>query len=187
MNFHKHNLKLWGTELVNKYPLIFLEADPRNVPWGVQAGVTEPDYCNLRCGFECSEGWKSHIENIAQRGTEIVCHLRSIGVKDEDAYIHSCIVKEKFGQLRWQGNENLPPLFGDLWYCYTSIEESRSLSTCEITGKGGSLRTTKNGKPGWNRTLCAEEAIKQGYDLKEWENETREKRADEKADVANGI
>jgi hypothetical protein len=176
MNFHKSHLQPWGLELVNKYPLVFTEADPYNAPWAHRAGIVEADYVNLRYGFECGEGWKKHIEAIAQKGTELVCHLRSIGLKDENAYIHSCIVKEKFGELRWQGQHNLPPLFQDLWHCYTSSEESRSLSTCEVTGKSGSPRRTKNGKPAWNRTLCTEEAIKQGYDLEEWEQKREEKK-----------
>ena len=176
MNFHKQHLQPWGLELVNKYPLIFLEADPQTVPWGVRDGVKEEDYCNLRYGFECQEGWKEHIEKIAQMGTEIVCHLRSVGIKDEDAYIHSCIVKEKFGGLRWQGQHNLPPLFQDLWYCFTSREESSSLTTCELTGKRGSIRITKNGKPAWNRVLCTEKAIEFGYDLTGWEKEREEKK-----------
>lgn len=176
MNFHKHNLKPWGLELVNKYPLIFLEADPHNVPWAHQSGVVEADYCNLRYGFECQEGWKKHIETIAQRGTELVCHLRSVGIKDENAYIHSCIVKEKFGGLRWQGSSNLPPLFEELWRTFYSNEESRSCSTCEVTGTSGHIRRTKDGKTAWNRTLCYDEAVKQGYDLEKWETEREAKK-----------
>lgn len=176
MHFHKNKLNPWGLELVNKYPLIFLEADPHNVPFAHQAGVVEADYCNLRYGFECGEGWKKHIETIAQRGTELVCHLRSIGIKDEDAYIHSCIVKEKMGSLRWQGNSKLPPLFEELWRTFYTCEENASCSTCEETGRFGSVRRTKNGKPAWNRALCKEEAIKQGYDLETWEKEREEKK-----------
>lgn len=168
-NFHKQHLKPWGIELVDKYPLIFLEADPSNVPWAHQAGVVEVDYVNLRFGFECGEGWKKLIEAIAQRGTELVCHLRSIGIKDEDAYIHSCIVKEKFGGLRWQGSHNLPPLFRDLWETYYASKENLSYHTCEVTGEFGCVRKTKNGAVAWVRTLCKEEAIKQEYDLEEWE------------------
>jgi len=170
MTFHKHNLKPWGVELVNKYPLIFLELDPQNVPWAKSAGIKEEDYCNLRYGFECGEGWKEHIEVIAKKATEIVKHLRDPNLhctpaSEDDAFIHSCIVKEKFGGLRWQGNYKLPPLFQDLWEAFCLQEENRSFMTCEVTGKYGSIRRTKNGESAWIRTLCEEEAIKQGYDI----------------------
>ena len=176
MNFHKHNLKPWGTELVNKYPLVFLEADPHNVPWAHQVGVVEADFVNLRYGFECQEGWIKHIENIAKKATELVTYLRDpnlhcLPCAEKDAYIHSAIVKEKMGGLRWQGQYNLPPLFQDLWRSFVSSEENQSYGTCEVTGKHGSIRRTKNGESAWNKTLCTEEAIKQGYDLEEWEND----------------
>jgi len=172
MNFHKSHLQPWGLELVNKYPLIFTEADEYNAPWAHKAGVAEADYCNLRYGFECGEGWKELIENIAKMGTDIVKHLRGIGYKNEDAYIHSCIVKEKFGTLAWQGQHNLPPLFQDLWYSYYGYQEAHSAYTCEVTGRRGSIRRYKNGGlDAWNRTLCTEEAIRQGYDLEYWEKE----------------
>jgi hypothetical protein len=171
MNFHKNHLQPWGIELVNKYPLIFTEPDPYNASWAHKAGIAEADYCNLRYGFECQSGWKEQIENIARTATEIVKHLRGIGLKDEEAYIHSCIVKEKFGTLAWQGQHKLPPLFQELWYSYYGHQEGQSGFTCEVTGKHGTRRFTKNGQPAWNRTLCTEEAISQGYDLTDWEKE----------------
>jgi len=171
VQFSKSQLR-WGIELVNKYPLVFLELDDFNVPYAKQGGVKEDDYVNLRCGFECNSGWTKHIEAIAKKATEIVTYLRDPNVHClpmKDVFIHSCIVKEKFGGLRWQGEFKLPPLFEDLWIAYYSREERNSYSTCEVTGEFGALRKTKNGQRRWAKTLCTEEAIKQGYDLENWE------------------
>ena len=175
MNFHKSQL-IWGKDLVEEYPLVFLEADMYNVPWAKQAGVAEGDYCNLRYGFECNEGWRKHIETIAKKATEIVEYLRASGLPPEKAYIHSSIVKEKLGGLRWQGEEALPPLFGDLWRCYYGREESQSYGTCEITGGYGRLRETKSGERAWVKTLCTEKAVEFGYDLEDWEQEMLSKK-----------
>ena len=173
--FSKSSVQPWGLELVNKYPLIFLEANTDNMAWALKGHIENEDYCNLRFGFECDEGWKAHIENIARMATEIVEYLRKSGLKNEEAYIHSCIVKEKLGGLRWQGDYVLPPLFRDLWNSYYWQEQDQSYGTCEVTGKYGKLRETRNGERAWKRTLCAEEATKQGYDLEDWEKEKLER------------
>ena len=180
MNFSKSGLKPWELELVNKYPLVFLEPDPYNAPIAIRWGISETDYVNLRSGFECEEGWKGHIENIAKKATEIVTYLRDpnlhcLPASEDDVYIHSCIVKEKFGYLTWQGMSKLPPLFQDLWCRFHGYEESQSSGTCEITGKIGRIRCTKNGESVWNKTLCTDKAAELGYDLEEWEIKKREK------------
>lgn len=167
-HFTKSHLKPWGLELVNKYPLVFTESDESNKSWVKQAGIVEADYVNLRYGFECHEGWKG-ITSIAKSGSELVTYLRT---HRTDAFIHSCIVKEKFGTLRWQGSSRLPELFQEMWQSHISHLENLSATICEETGKYGVLRTTKNGARGcWVRTLCADKAVEMGYDLVEWEKE----------------
>ena len=174
--FSKSYLKPWGVEVIEKYPLIFLEPDPHNVGWAKQTGVADifKDYVNLRYGFECHEGWRNIIENIAKTGTELVIYLRAHGYPD--AYIHSCIVKEKFGTLAWQESTNgLPELFGSLWRAYIVREEYLTGSLCEETGKSGLIRKKKtNGEIGWHRTLCTEKAIEFDYKLEDWEKEKNE-------------
>lgn len=173
-NFSKFHLKPWGVELVAKYPLIFTEINSDNVAWARQAGVKDEDYVNLRYGFECGEGWKGLIEDIAKKATEIVTYLRNRDIHclpcGQETFIHSCIVKEKFGGLEWQGSAKLPPLFQDLWYAYQRDISARSYQTCEVTGGWAEVRRTKGGNGVWVKTLCKEEAIKQGYDLEKYEN-----------------
>jgi hypothetical protein len=168
-HFTKYHLDPWGLELVKKYPLIFTESDDSNKAWAKQAEIADEDYVNLRYGFECGEGWKRIIEDIAKSATELVTYLREHG--HPGSYIHSCIVKEKFGELRWQGASNLPTeLFRDLWQSHVSHLERRSASVCEVTGEFGITRRSKNGiGECWFKTLCTEKAMEQGYDLEEWE------------------
>ena len=158
--FQKTNLKAWELEIINKFPLIFLEKSPEVVYY--TKDMPDDVRVNLRFGFEHNEGWSKLVSDLAQAGTDLVSHLRAQGI---DASIHGFICKEKFGRLTWQGDNNLPPLFQKLWYSYVSQVESESSRTCEVTGTYGKTYRLKGGKPVWNRTLCKEEAIKQGYDI----------------------
>jgi hypothetical protein len=168
--FSKHHLEPWGLELVAKYPLIFTEPDDSNVFWANQAKVADDDYVNLRYGFECAGGWKDIIETIARTGSELVTHLRQHGYPD--AFIHSCIVKEKFGVMAWQeAHSGLPPLFNVLWRAFVGETSNQSAYTCELSGDFGRLRKTKGGKTKWNRTLSVAKALELGYDIEEWEKE----------------
>ena len=164
--FSKSNLNPWGEEIVNKYPLVFLETDVYNVKW-TSAGE---NYINLRYGFECHSGWKEIIENIAKVGTQLVTYLRANG--HPDVYIHSCIIKEKFGMLEWQESSvGLPVPFSDLWRAFVGHETLQSAHICEETGKPGRLRRYKNGTLSWIRCLCAEKALEFGYDIDDWEKD----------------
>ena len=77
----------------------------------------------------------------------------------EDAYIKSCIIKEKFSTLAIQGDNNLKDIYRDMWYKIKSSIERKSSIICEITGKNG----VSCFRGGWLKTLCKEEAIKDGY------------------------
>ncbi len=163
-------LKPWELELVQKYPLIFTELDPENTQYANAGNVGRENYVNLRYGFEHKEGWAKLIDEIASVGTALVTDLRSRGLSSDEAYIHSCIVKEKFGTLRWQGNRKLPEPYCTLWDAFVSDVERRSSFTCELTGKYGEVRSKKiDGSSCWTRTLCTEKAIEMGYELSEWE------------------
>ncbi len=162
LQFSKKNLD-WGQEIVDKYPLIFkskleeLDVYCKNVPI--------EDRVNLRFGFECGPGWSKLIEEICETGTKLLNHLHQNG--QPTASISAYIVKEKFGTLRWQGGHDLPDPISTLWYNYVSYIENKSDYTCEVTGRYGQLVTHRGGKSAWHKTLCKEEALKQGYDWEE--------------------
>lgn len=157
IQFKRHHLKPWGLEIVNKYPLIFLETDDEILYY--TKGYTDEERVNLRFGFEHGEGWAKLIEDLASTGTDLVNFLRATGRSPKDTYIHGFICKEKLGTLAWQGNWSLPDPFGKLWRAYTNEIESKSARTCEITGKYGQVCV----RGGWLKTLCEEEALKQEY------------------------
>lgn len=159
-HFRKHHLKPWGLEIVNKYPLIFLEEDENILCY--TKDILPEDRVNLRYGFEHDEGWAKLVEELADTATQLVEYLRKhpSGDNVEMPYIHGFICKEKFGRLTWQGTVNLPEPFSTLWYSYVGHISSKSMQICEVTGEWGMLRS--NG--GWVKTLCDEEAKKRGYD-----------------------
>jgi hypothetical protein len=86
--------------------------------------------------FEVSPGWNLLIKNLIQ-------DLIELGWDKE-----VCQVKEKFGGLRFYINEGTSDVHKRI-----SQAEIESMSTCEVTGKLGKLRTDI----GWYRTLCDEE------------------------------
>jgi hypothetical protein len=156
--FSKSHLQPWGLELVNKYPLIFLEDDEEIV----SLNENSSDRVNLRYGFEHGEGWKGLVNELANTATEIVEHLRSEEPPYTKApFIHGFICKEKFGGFCWQGKYKLPELFNKLWNTYVSDIEYKSHQTCELTGTYG-VRCKKN-DGGWIRTLSMEKAKEIGY------------------------
>ena len=76
-------------------------------------------------------------------------------------------VKEKFGGLRFYYSSPVEEN-EDYWNAFEKLvqaTESMSYFVCERTGKPGKLRSRKDGKPAWMKTLSDEEAEKQGYDL----------------------
>lgn len=133
----------WGLEIVNKHPLLYLEHDSE-IPYGENP-------CNLRCGFEFGVGWAALADEFSQTASELVVVLRESGIQS-DAYIHAFIFKEKFGELRWQGNHNLKSPFSRLFSALVHNLQMSSANTCERCGKHGERRDTG----GWFRTLCDE-------------------------------
>ena len=81
---------------------------------------------------------------------------------------------EKANQIHAEFNRYLDGAIG--------VAESLSMMTCEETGRPGQL-VHRNGSPhGWMKTLCPEEAIKQGYAKVEWPKEEVERSVLDKAD-----
>ena len=153
MSFSETDLSPWELAIVDKYPLIFTE-DIDGIKSTVYRANPET-FVSLRYGFEHSEGWSGLITKLADVGTKLITHLRANGYPD--ASISSCICKEKFGTLCWQGDYELPEPFDELWRSYVSKIESKSASTCEVTGEYGTLCRNAGG---WLKTLSKESAKK---------------------------
>lgn len=135
----------WGSDIVQKYPLIYLENDDLTMKSFEDGDV------NLRFGFEFREGWRDIVERFSEVASELVVDLRTFDVQ-KDAYIHACIFKEKFGKLVWQGYDNLIEPHNALLQAYIDYIEGRSSRTCEVCGSFGTIATTCY----WNRCRCPE-------------------------------
>lgn len=147
--FDQSQLSSWQLELIKKHPLIYTEIDGNNRP-----NADSDTHCNLRFGFEFDKGWSGLVDEFSRNVSELVVHLRT--TIQPDAFIHAYIFKEKYGQLRWQGRDNLTSPFRDLFDAYVDSIEDRSAHICEITGTRGELRSID----GWLITLCNEEYAK---------------------------
>ena len=92
--------------------------------------ITDSDF------FEVGLGWFPLIKDL-------ITDLIELGWNKE-----VCQVKEKFGGLRFYINAATSEV-----HKRVHKAEIESMSTCEVTGKPGKLRTDI----GWYRTLCDEE------------------------------
>ena len=103
---------------------------------------------NLMCfGFECGDGWYDLVRELSSKIMEFCGRTN-----EEIPGVFQ--VKEKFGTLRFyinSGSKEIHELIDEY--------ERKSAATCENTGEPGSLCSRK----GWMKTLCPEEARKEGY------------------------
>lgn len=133
-------------ELVRKYPKILKE-------YGGDMRVT----C-MSFGFQHQNGWLKLVSD----GLEKVQYLCDLFTKDNGSEVQlvATTFKEKFGTLRWYettiGATNLQMEILDN---IVSATERKSAHTCEVTGERGELCQ----RGGWYKTLCYEEARKDGY------------------------
>ena len=111
--------------------------------------------------LECDDGWYEILSRLCYIVNNHIDHKKRLNDPLESFYWSQ--IKEKFGGLRA--------------YCYGADEyirgaidmaESISCITCEVTGEKGKVRYKKfdeDGQPipAWVKTLCDNEAIKQGY------------------------
>ena len=111
--------------------------------------------------LECDDGWYEILSRLCYIVNNRIDHKKRLNDPLESFYWSQ--IKEKFGGLRA--------------YCYGADEyirgaidmaESISCITCEVTGEKGKVRYKKfdeDGQPipAWVKTLCDNEAIKQGY------------------------
>ena len=111
--------------------------------------------------LECGDGWYEILSKLCYIVNNRIDYKRRLNEPLEFFYWSQ--IKEKFGGLRA--------------YCYGADEfirgaiemaESMSYITCEVTGEKGKVRYKKLDEDGcvihaWVRTLCDNEATKQGY------------------------
>jgi hypothetical protein len=111
--------------------------------------------------LECDDGWYEILSRLCYIVNNHIDYKQRLNEPLESFYWSQ--IKEKFGGLRA--------------YCYGADEyirgaidmaESMSCITCEVTGEKGKVRYKKfdeDGEriPAWVRTLCDNEATKQGY------------------------
>ena len=156
--YSQNDLSDWNKVIIEKYPILYTEYDEHNAQYYYckqNAGMfDELDYCNLRNGFEFSQGWMKLVEAFSSVASDLVLHLRA--TVQPDAYIHASIFKQKFGCLRWQGRDNLKGIFSELFHGYVRHIEERSTSICEYTGERGRLRSIE----GFAATLCDDEFVR---------------------------
>lgn len=113
--------------------------------------------------IECGDGWFDILSKLCYVVGNRIEYKKKLNEPLE--YFYWSQLKEKFGGLRA--------------YCYGSddyikgaidMAENMSYLTCEVTGERGKLRKQRlneNGKItfAWIKTLCDEEAKKEGYIL----------------------
>lgn len=130
-------------------------ADERNLP-----PLDKTKWCNLRYSFECDIGWKPIIWEYFTNIKNIIDNARANG---DEVFYKTCIFKEKFGELRDQGD-----FYGKDHKKYLSEYTKLSLDlmeksskVCEICGKDGRLRTAKRGW--WIKCLCEDHAVEKEF------------------------
>jgi hypothetical protein len=155
-------LQDWEKEIVHDCPLVYLEPNPNLKQWyseeKFQDLIADPNFSNLRYGFECNSGWAVLIKEFSHIAQGLVHYLRNNNVQP-DAYIYACIAKEKMGEFTWQGDNNLIEPFKTLFRAYTIEIEKKSTKICENTGQDGCLCVRGN----WYKTLSYEQSRLLGY------------------------
>ena len=111
--------------------------------------------------LECDDGWYEILSRLFYIVNSRLDYKKR--VDDPLEYFGWSQIKEKFGGLRAYAN-------GADEYIRGAIEMAESMSyiTCEVTGEKGKLRKQRrddNGEPmpAWIKTLCDNEAEKEGY------------------------
>lgn len=102
----------------------------------------------MRFGCDHDDGWFNIIRSMCEA---IENHLKRQDPRPEYEFVQ---IKEKFGTLRVYGNGHDEYIAGVI-----RMAENMSAVTCEVTGRPGRLRK----KGFWYRTLCEEQAEKDGY------------------------
>ena len=168
MEFLKSNIDPEWMDLVEEFPEFILELSPTvlsvidnfsklgdNIS---SESLTPEKFCNLRYGFECSIGWKELLREYFE---DIQALIEKSKRNGDEVFYKTCIMKEKFGELRDQGD-----FYGKdckkYWKEYSDLSHKlaeKSLLQCEICGMIGELK--KRGY--WVKTLCEKHAEEREY------------------------
>lgn len=128
-------LPKWQMDIVDKYPFVYFEPNPNLRAWYSEEDfnklIAEPNFCNLRYGFEFDSGWSDIVDKFSSTAENLVKVLRARELQ-RDAYIHSCIFKQKFGTLCYQGDHNLVEPFSTLFNNYIVALERKSATVCQL-------------------------------------------------------
>lgn len=105
--------------------------------------------------LECGPGWFDIVQNAVKLIDDHVEHITKRDnnqiLTDQFEYMQ---IKEKYGGLRIYTSFEDEYIRGVI-----AMAETMSYSTCETTGASGTLCI----RGSWLKTLCLEEASKQGY------------------------
>jgi hypothetical protein len=140
--FHYLELPDWQRKIVKKYPEIYRVPSPHGSNPDQAKKLLAKDYCNLRSGFECGPGWQTLIEQLSSVADALVTKLKDSGLQ-HDAEIKPEVVKQKVGELRWQGRHKLCSPFDALWLAYLNQIGWESTHTCEMSGELGRIRSVE--------------------------------------------
>ena len=139
-DFHTSGLPDWQRKIINKYSDIYRVPSQHGFNPEQEKEQLAEEYCNLRSGFECGPGWQALIEQLSSIAEELVIKLRESGLQ-RDASIKPEVVKQKVGELRWQGRHNLCSPFDTLWLAYIKQIGWESMQTCEMSGEPGKIHS----------------------------------------------
>jgi hypothetical protein len=149
MQFLKSNIEEEWMDLVNEFPEFILELSPMVLEW-CEKHENKEELCNLRYSFECGIGWKAIIWEYFNNIRNLINKAKEGG---DEVYYKTCIFKEKYGELRDQGDFYGPD--SEKYYrAYSALSSdlmTTSGSICEKCGAPGSRRGG-----GWASTLCDE-------------------------------
>jgi len=159
--FHKENIEEGWLDIVEEFPEFIVDPSPEVLDYFHNRRIKNPvfyedfssdDLVNLRFGFECGIGWK---ESIRQYFRDIRLLIERAKSNGHDVSYKTCILKEKFGELRDQGDFYGPDykLYQGEYFKLCNEVMNKSSSICEICGHPGQL-CRKNGGFGWMKTLC---------------------------------
>ena len=159
-------------QLAAKYPKILPD---------IAADMRKP---RTAWGIECSDGWYELLD-AGMLELQELADLSGI-------QIEATQIKEKYGTLSFyftlkdnkQSNELSVRSSAEHFKAFDVIVErmeENSANTCEVTGKPGKVTELR----GWYKTLCEEEATKQGFSTKPWQLETKVKNAKKSLEDSN--